>query len=73
MLADFLSFLVVLDLTWPQVSTLWILALKEDRQNCGIPSINITSSMTTIRSMCVIYGQDKVSWEIRESPCLQKL
>ena len=58
MFADFLAFLVVLELTWPQVSTLWVLAFMEHLHGHGMSPSNIKNYMTAIRSMCIIYGQD---------------
>ena len=58
MFADFLAFLVVLQLMWPQVSTLWVLAFMEHLHGHGMSPSNINNYMTAIRSMCIIYDQD---------------
>ena len=58
MFADFLAFLVVLQLTWPQVSTLWVLDFMEHLHGHGMSPSNINNYVTAIRSMCIIYGQD---------------
>ena len=53
MFADFLAFLVVLELTWPQVST-----FMEHLHSYGMSPSNINKYITAIRSMCIVYGQD---------------
>ena len=58
MFKDFLALLVVLDLTWPQVSTLLLLAFMEYLHNSGMSTANITNYMTAIRSMYIMYGMD---------------
>ena len=73
MFADFLAFLVVLELMWPQVSTLRVLAFMEHLHGHGMSPSNINnylllsglcvSSMARIRCLC----------EIKEFLCLSKL
>ena len=58
MFKDFFAFLLILDLTWPQVSTLLLLAVMEYLHNSGMSTANITNYMTAIRCMYIIYGMD---------------
>ena len=58
MFVDFLTFLMVLDLMWPQVCILRVLVFMEYLHNCGMSPSNVTNYMRAIRSMCIVYGQD---------------
>ena len=56
MFALFLVFLVVLDLSLPQVSTLDVLAFMEYLLKSDMSAANITNHLTAIRSMLIIYN-----------------
>ena len=72
MFADFLAFLVVLELTWPRVSTLWVLAFMEHLHSHGMSPSNINNYTTAIRSMCIVYGQDTSFMQDQRIPLVIK-
>ena len=58
MFALFSSFLVALDLSLPQVSSLDVLAFMEYLLQSGMSAANTTNDLTAIRSMLIIYNCD---------------
>ena len=54
----FLSFLVAVGLSLPEVATLDILAFMEYLLQAGMTAANITNYLTAIRSCCIIYNID---------------
>ena len=53
---DFLGFLVVAGLSWPQVSTPVLLAFMEYLHVSGMSASNIANYLTAIRSVMILYG-----------------
>ena len=54
----FMSFLVALGLSLPQVSTLDILSFMKYLIQSGMSVSNVSNHLTVIRSMCIIYACD---------------
>ena len=72
MFALFLAFLVALDLSLPQISTLDVLAFMEYLLESGMSAENITNHLTAIRSMLIIYNCDASSFRDNRIPLFIK-
>ena len=72
MFALFLSFLVAVGLSLPQVSTWDILAFMEYLLQAGMTASNITSHLTAIRSCCIIYSIDTTPFSDNRIPLFIK-
>ena len=72
MFALFLSFLVAVGLSLPQVSTLDILAFMEYLLQAGMTAANITNHLTAIRSYCIIYSIDTTPFRDNRLPLFIK-
>ena len=72
MFALFLSFLVAVGLSLPQVDTLDILAFMEYLLQAGMTAANITNHLTAIRSCCIIYNIDTTPFRDNRIPLFIK-
>ena len=72
MFALFLSFLVALGLSLPQMSTLDVLAFMEYVLQSGMSASNIINHLTAIRSMCIIYNCDSTPFRDNRIPLFVK-
>ena len=72
MIELFLAFLVALDLSLPQVSTLDVLAFTEYLLEFGMSAANITNHLTAIRSMLIIYNCDASAFRDERIPLFIK-
>ena len=68
----FLAFLVALDLSLPQVSTLDVLAFMEYLVESGMPAANITNHLTAIRSMLIVYNREASAFRDHRIPLFIK-
>ena len=68
----FLSFLVAVGLSLPQVDTLDILAFIEYLLQAGMTAANITNHLTAIRSCCIIYNIDNTPFRDNRLPLFIK-
>ena len=68
----YLAFLVALDLSLTQVSTLDVLAFMEYLLEFGMSAANITNHLTAIRSMLIIYNCDASAFRDQRIPLFIK-
>ena len=68
----FLSFLVALDLSLPQVSTLDVLAFNEYLLQSGSLATNITNHLTAVRLLLIIYNCDASAFRDHRIPLFIK-
>ena len=68
----FMAFLVVVDQSLPGVSTIDILVFMESlAQSCLSPD-HIPDHLTAVRSMCIVYGCDTLSFRDQRIPLFVK-
>ena len=68
----FMSFLVALGLSLPQISTLDLFTFMEYLLQSGMSASNITNHLTAIRSMCIIYNCNKIPFRDDRIPLFIK-
>ena len=68
----FLAFLVVVDLSLPEVSALDVLAFMEYLAQSGMSPDNITNHITAIRSMSIMHGLDTAPFRDQRIPLFVK-
>ena len=68
----FLAFLVALDLSLPQVSTLDVLAFMEYLVESGMSAANITNHLSAIRSMLIVYNCEASAFRDHRIPLFIK-
>ena len=72
MFALFISFLVAVGLSLPQVDTLDILGFMEYLFQAGMTAANITNHLRVIRSCCIIYNIDTAPFRDNKLPLFIK-
>ena len=68
----FLPFLVVVDLSLPEISPLDVLAFMEYLAQSGMSPDNITNHITAIRSISIMYGIDTTPFRDQRIPLFVK-
>ena len=70
MLNLYLTFLVILDLLLPGMSTLDILAFMESLAQSGMSPDNITSHLADVRSLCIVYNSNTQPFRESKNPLI---
>ena len=68
-----LAFLVALDLSLPQITTLDVLAFMEYLLQSGISAANITNHITAVKSLLMIYNGDASVFRDHRIPLFIKI
>ena len=68
----FLAFLVVVDLSVPEVTSMDILAFMEYLAQSGMSPDHITNHLTAVRSMCILYGVNTIPFRDQRIPLFIK-